>query len=174
MKYSAPVMVRMTKKPKLIIGLAVSFLLIVIVGFVAVLIRTDTLQRNWNLGLGKQQSSTTIEEVKRAVDSVQHEAILETYVANANTTGNPFGHSIRINILLDDGLIKETDTAVITALGEDVTNAVKSAGIKDTYDLYMAVDDNNAVGLDTSSEYPATAKRLPGGNYVYDESFEVK
>lgn len=173
MKYSVEAAL-MTKRLKLVISLVAAFLLIVGIGFVAVLIRSDTLQRNWNLGLGKQQSSVRIEEVQRTVDSVEHDAILDTHVANANTTGTPFGHSIRINILLDDGIVKETDTTTINTIAQDVKKAVQALGIKDTYDLYMAVDDNNALGIDTSSEYPANAKRLPGGQYVYDGSFEIQ
>lgn len=170
-------MTTVKKSKATIIGLSIAGALLLI-GVVAVVVGATKSggAHNWDLGLAPQKSDADIAKVQKAVESVESDAVLDIYVSNANTSGTPFGHSIRINVLADTDLLPATDEAAINALATDITRAVQAAGVKDTYDLTIGLDVNSRAtsGSGTSEEPAESAKQMFGADRVYSESFEVR
>src|SRR5690349_4594749 len=131
MKYSERVALEMMKRPKaLAIGASIAgFLLIIGIGAVA-FITLATGSHNWDLGLAPQKSSDELAKVQKAVDTVTNEAILDTHVENANTSGTPFGHSVRVSVLVDQDRIESRASPELQTLAEQLTKAIQDSGLK--------------------------------------------
>lgn len=93
--------------------------------------------RNLALGFGAQQSETKLQTVRDAIKAADTSAILDVSVLNGNTSGTPFGHSIRAHVLYDATKVPEGDREARTKFSDAVQRAIVMSGIKDSYTVFL-------------------------------------
>lgn len=152
---------------------AAVFLFIIIA--IAVMLAIQGLRgHDWSNGLAPQKSAEEIATIQSAVDSVKNDAVLDTLVRNSNTTGQPFGHSISVSILVDADKLsfRNEDDAVV--YGKVVIEAIRKTGISDVYDVRIGPDVKpGAISGRGTAEEPITEARYADGS-LFDESVTVK
>lgn len=116
---------------------------------------------DWALGFAPQQGSDNIQKIDDALAGIASDAIIDTGVENANTSGTPFGHSMRISVLYDPAKLSEGETEA--TLTSDIIDAVIGTGVKDSYTLFLAPTTNPRYkNTDGTEEAALTSVDDPG------------
>lgn len=90
--------------------------------------------RDWALGLGSQQSTANLSKVQRAIESASD--VLAVSVKNGNTSGTPFGHSIRVVVYFDEANVSSTDEEALLRFTNTVENTIYGARVSDEYTVF--------------------------------------
>lgn len=150
----------------LIIGLSIGGVVLfsVLIFFVVFLFAFNT-DRNWSLGVGKQQSNSSLGGLSDAVASELQDYVIDTDVRNANTSGTPFGHTVDIRVLIPRSHAdKANHKAIVTA----VAKAIASTKKDDSYRLWINSDINpNITGGDGSEDQPLTTAKDVSSSGIY-------
>lgn len=157
-----------------IVVVAIPLLLLALL--VTTLVSKGLSGHNWDLGFAQQQSADELAKVKSSINATENDAIIDVVVKNANTSGTPFGHSVRVNVLVDSEKLNVKDDIEVEALINQVTNAIKTSGVSDTFFVSIGLNINAmAVSGQGTPENPVTsAERMSGAYDLYSETIEVK
>lgn len=176
MKYLEQIKARIPKKFKTLTVVIIAVVGVLVLAGIATLVVKAFNSQDWSLGAGTQRSADEIARVQTAVEAVENDAIIDVHVENANTSGQPLGHSIRVNILLDSERFNSNGAATVDTLASDVEAALRESGVKDTYTILMGLNvAEGAISGRGTPENPVTsAKSMTGSETVYLEEYEVR
>ncbi len=90
--------------------------------------------RDWALGVGSQQSAAKLDTVQRAVSATSD--VLFVNVRNANTSGTPFGHSIRVTVFFDEAKVAPDDEVAVRRLTRAAEDAIYRTKVADEYTVF--------------------------------------
>lgn len=90
--------------------------------------------RDWALGLGSQQSTAKLTKVQRAIETAPD--VLAVSVKNGNTSGTPFGHSIRVLVYFDEAKVSSADEDALRQFTNAVERTIYNAKVSDEYTVF--------------------------------------
>lgn len=161
---------------KVVWAVAPALVFFLIIGTLSVVVIAQHFSgdRDPALGLGKQSSQATLNEVSDAVKASNNNAIIDVMVKNANTSGTPFGHSIRVNVLVDMDKIAGDESVGQDLIKQQVIDAIRNTEIKDTFLVRVGPSvDPRIISGDGSAEQPLTSAERLARPFV-NETIEIK